>query len=163
MPDHPQPRLFREVKFDVPGRLFCHSMPGRMEPVARSVDELQALDVKRVVSLVEEWKTAPHAAAVQSGGPWLYISLPIPDYGIPIDVTPFLGLVRETAADLQHGKSVLVHCGAGIGRTGTFAVAVKMACGLPLQEATQRVTSARSGPENEKQRSFLKAVSQLLP
>jgi protein-tyrosine phosphatase len=46
-----------------------------------------------------------------------------------------------------NGQNVLLHCAAGIGRTGTAAACVLKRLGLPVDEALQRVREAGSNPE----------------
>lgn len=48
-----------------------------------------------------------------------------PDFGVPKTVTPFLRFLRDIrrsgGLDSSHGPAV-VHCSAGIGRSGTFCL-----------------------------------------
>ena len=64
----------------------------------------------------------------------------------------------EIAESLKTGQNVLVHCGAGIGRTGTFAVLVLMRLRLGLEEAMTFVKVAGSCPETSGQRGFLERM-----
>ena len=52
---------------------------------------------------------------------------------------------------LRAGESVLLHCAAGLGRTGTAAACVLKALGLETREALQRVREAGSNPQNAEQ------------
>ena len=50
-----------------------------------------------------------------------------PDYGVPESVSPFMTLNRRVMNFWSKDKGpILVHCSAGVGRTGTF-IAVDMA------------------------------------
>ena len=50
-----------------------------------------------------------------------------PDYGVPESVSPFMTLNRRVMNSWSKDKGpILVHCSAGVGRTGTF-IAVDMA------------------------------------
>ncbi|MFP3868502.1 MAG: hypothetical protein ACLFUU_10110 [Desulfobacteraceae bacterium] len=54
------------------------------------------------------------------------------------------------------GKGVLLHWGAGKGRTGMFAIATLMALGLSETEARQRINDAGSYPERPAQQEALR-------
>ena len=74
---------------------------------------------------------------------------------MPADVPAFKEFISELAAALVQGNGVVLHCNAGIGRTGTAAVAILRSLGVELQEATSWVADAGSGPETPAQRAFL--------
>ncbi|MEO5672109.1 MAG: tyrosine-protein phosphatase, partial [Ramlibacter sp.] len=59
--------------------------------------------------------------------------------------------VHQIADALRRGDAVMMHCAAGIGRTGTTAACVLKALGLSNDEALQRVLDAGSNPENAHQ------------
>ncbi|HET6914481.1 MAG TPA: tyrosine-protein phosphatase [Acidimicrobiales bacterium] len=73
---------------------------------------------------------------------------PIPDLHAPSPdrVRPFL---EQLAERVQSGRSLLMHCGAGIGRAGTMAAALLMHMGISHGDALSAVASARpmAGPE----------------
>ena len=64
-------------------------------------------------------------------------SIPLKDFSVPLldDFTVFLRVVHQA---LEQGK-VLVHCQAGLGRTGTMAAAYWVNKGLSVNEATKRI------------------------
>ena len=86
------------------------------------------------------------------------LSFPIGDYGTPSDQDAYLKLVRDIVRRLSQGQKILIHCGAGIGRTGTLAIAVLMALGTAYEQAAQRVLEAGSKPETDQQQDFLRRV-----
>ena len=160
--------MFREVRLPqgVHGRLFLHAMPARTETWAEFVAVARAHGLTRMVSLTAEaeiaQKSAAYAEAVRRGElPCTRVSLPVPDFGVPEERTAFAELSREVAAQLRAGERVLVHCGAGIGRTGMFAACVLIALGLSAQEALAVVRAAGSAPETEEQRALVSACAEL--
>jgi protein-tyrosine phosphatase len=71
-------------------------------------------------------------------------------------------LVDELAERLRSGATLLVHCGAGIGRTGTIAIGVLLALGLDQATAERVVAEARpgAGPEVGAQRELVAWLAQ---
>jgi len=62
---------------------------------------------------------------------------------------------------LEQGEGVLLHCGAGIGRAGTIAIAVLLAMGEPLDVARRTVADHRpmAGPEAGAQSELVTALA----
>ena len=125
---------------------------------------LAQVDATTVVCLIEarelndrypayvEWlRSAPTERAV-----WH----PIPDLHAP-SVDDAATLVAELVDRLDRGQVLLVHCAAGIGRTGTIATAVLLAMGVDLDSALATVRASRpmAGPEAGVQRALLEALA----
>ena len=154
--------MFRAVKLSagIHGKLYLHSMPGRCEPLKSAVQEIERCGVNRIVCLApsEEItrKSPKYAKTIQAG------SLPcerdvceVPDFGVPSDRCAFAGVVHATACRLREGQTVLVHCGAGIGRTGMFAICVLLALGVSEPEAHEIAATAGSCPERPEQNKLI--------
>lgn len=92
-----------------------------------------------------------------SGAMWW----PIPDFDAP-PLDSALSLVAEVAARLSAGTGVMVHCGAGMGRSGTVAAALLIHLGVPLDEALATVAESRpgAGPEVGAQKDLLARMSE---
>lgn len=159
--------IFREVTLPegVPGRLLLHSMPGRDEPWSEFLKAAASAGVTDLVCLTP-WaemraKSPEYAAAVESGGalPFEFHSAPVPDFDLPKDPDLFLRHVVETGKRLESGAVVLIHCGAGIGRTGTVAVCVLRQLGVRYETAVRQVREAGSGPETEPQRELARSLA----
>jgi hypothetical protein len=89
---------------------------------------------------------------------------PIDDGGVAHDET-MLDLVGDLVERLGAGQSIVVHCGAGIGRTSlACGLALVALSGRPLDEALAEVRAARSGagPENPVQRAHLDRLADRL-
>ena len=65
--------------------------------------------------------------------------LPIPDFGVPTK-SDMEQAIQQTIAYAQAGQHIVIHCSAGIGRTGLFmAYLAKRRLGLSGAEALQWV------------------------
>ncbi len=152
----------------VHGKLILHSMPGRYENLAHVWDDLNSLGVGAIVCLAPldeiREKSPMYAAAIQAGTvPCPIRLLPVRDYQGPDNDQVFRQMAVETADRLRRGEAVLVHCGAGMGRTGMFAIGVLMALGLSTDEARHAVEAAGSKPERSAQEEALRRLGQQLP
>jgi len=77
-----------------------------------------------------------------------FLHLPMQNLGLPRELAAFRDGVRQAANSLTAGDAVLLHCAAGIGRTGSAAACMLKQLGLPTDDALQRVRDAGSNPEN---------------
>jgi len=157
--------LFRKVEVpdNAAGQLLLHSMPGRGEKIHECWTEIKAIPIHSIVSLTSDdeiaHKSPSYSSAIANGTvPCERWTLPVKDYGIPENKDEFWRLSVRVAESLKSGQNVLVHCGAGIGRTGTFATLVLMGLRLQLEEALRRVKAAGSGPETSEQHAFLERM-----
>lgn len=144
----------------VPGKLVLNSMPGRYEALEQMWKQIETEGVQLIVSLAppEEIrsKSPAYGRALESKTvPCAVESFPITDRGVPEDRTGFWSLASTVAQKLRAGSRVLIHCGAGIGRTGTLAICVLLALGEPQAGATRAVSAAGSHPETDAQRDLV--------
>lgn len=72
------------------------------------------------------------------------IWFPIPDFDAP-PAEVVRPLVRDIASMLEAGGDVIMHCSAGLGRTGTIAILVLVELGIPVDLAVKQVAMARPG------------------
>ena len=162
--------MYRAVTLPVGvnGRLYLGSMPGRYEVFQHALRAIAEHGITRVVCLVPsdelQDKSPLYARAVREERvPWAHETFPIEDFEAPADREAFLALARRAAARLAAGETILVHCAAGIGRTGTLAVCVLLALGLSATEARAAVRRAGSSPQTAAQEEVVHWVAGLDP
>jgi protein-tyrosine phosphatase len=85
---------------------------------------------------------------------------PVPDFHAP-HIDDARQLVLELRQRIESGETLLVHCGAGIGRSGTIAAAILITMGASLEDALATVAAHRpmAGPEAGAQRDLLVALA----
>ena len=73
------------------------------------------------------------------------------NFGLPEDPAAFRRDIAAIAQQVRNGDVVLLHCAAGLGRTGTAAACLLKALGMEAREALQSVREAGSNPQNAEQ------------
>ena len=155
--------MFRVVKLPnhIPGRIFLHNMLGHYgQSLEDTFQEVKLCKINRIISLASieeiEQKSPDYWRMLTIGElPCAYECFAIPDFGIPQDHQCFDGFVRAVAGRVLTGENILIHCGAGIGRTGTFACCLLTTLGIPTEEALKIVCEAGSGPETSEQEGLI--------
>lgn len=143
-----------------PGQVWLSPMPGRFQPWPSFMAEARRLRLARIVCLapldeVAELSPDYHAAVVTGHLPCRWQALPMRNFGIADELSAFEDGIAEVADGLGRGEAVLLHCAAGIGRTGTAAACLLKRLGLPADEALRRVRQAGSNPESALQSGLI--------
>lgn len=137
-------------------RLAAMAMPG-------SVDDLTWLrrhGIDVLVSLTED--PVPRQWVNDAG--LLAVSVPVPDMEAPTDRQ--LDHVLETIQKANtSGMGVAVHCGAGLGRTGTVLAAYFVTQGMAPRDAVDKVRNLRPGSieTTEQERAIERFAARRLP
>ncbi len=86
-----------------------------------------------------------------------FVSFPIPDMGIPTSVEKFASLSKMLLQQVDAGVNTLVHCHAGIGRSGLMAAGMLLHCDLSPQQAFAHISKMRGVrvPETHQQKDWL--------
>lgn len=85
---------------------------------------------------------------------------PIADLHAP-DAAAMAPLLDDLRARLDAGGTLVVHCGAGIGRAGTVAAALLIGHGASLDDALATVRASRpmAGPQDPSQLALLRELA----
>ena len=107
-------------------------------------DEASELQLEREEELCQEQGIA-------------FRSVPIPDRGIPSAEVNMTELAGELAGLLAEGKSIVVHCRQGIGRSAVMVASVLVASGENAALAYQKIEKARGRPvpDTQEQRAWV--------
>jgi protein-tyrosine phosphatase len=98
-----------------------------------------------------------------------FISFPIPDRGLPVSRREASKIARSVATGLRDGRSIAMHCRAGIGRSSVIAACALICSGIEAEEALALIRAARGliVPDTDEQRdrvvAFGKAQSGEVP
>jgi atypical dual specificity phosphatase len=122
----------------LPGELAGSGRPGRYSRLEEDLDFLHREEVRVIVSLLES--TSNLVEYGQAG--FEAHHFPVEDF-----TAPDLEQVAEACAiienSLARGSRVLVHCNAGIGRTGAILACSLVHRGESAEEAVRRVRQRR--------------------
>jgi protein-tyrosine phosphatase len=156
-----------ELPFGLKGRVFRGRMPYSLFDLRGAVIAAAArAGVDVVVLLAEDdeclLRTDHDLAALYKERGWSVLKMPIADQGVPAEasVELFRSCVFEARACADGGRNVLVHCLAGVGRTGLFlACLARVVLGLEPEAAIDWVRKYVPGAvEVEEQRRFVGTV-----
>lgn len=124
--------------FVIEGLLAGMERPGTFARLRNDLEFLQLQRIRAIVSLTESPLDKPF---IEEFG-FRYLHLPVTDFMPPSpgQIEEFLRFLRAAEAD---GIAVVVHCGAGLGRTGTLLACALVSRGLAAGEAIDQVRTLR--------------------
>jgi protein-tyrosine phosphatase len=150
-----------KLPFLLPGSIFRSPMPFSQFDRSSVWTKFQEEKIDLVVILVEQQEYLVFAG---KDLPALYRSqgldvqhIAVPDFGIPEDLESWKNGLETAAMAAGDGKNVVVHCLAGIGRTGIFlACLAKQVLNMEGEEAINWVRKSVPGAmENSRQEDFV--------
>ena len=152
---------FYKIELIGSGFLAVMAKPVPGEWIDDEFSGLRAVGLRQVVSLLEnheayELGLAEEEQLCEKHG-LTFISYPIPDRGLPLTVNGFKELTKAIYHQSAGGDSTVVHCRAGIGRTGLVAAGVLLHAAFGAEEAFDHISKVRGVevPDTEDQRNWL--------
>ena len=122
----------------LPGQLAGSGRPGRYSPIERDLAFLRQKGIDVIISLLES--TLNLEEYVEAGFDTHHF--PVEDFTAPtLDQTADACGIIETS--IAGGNGVLVHCNAGIGRTGTLLACFLAHQGVEPEAAVRRIRAER--------------------
>jgi protein-tyrosine phosphatase len=146
----------------MPGRLAIMARPRADDWLELDIAGWKASGVNLVVSLLEREEVSELGLQRESelcrASGIEFISFPIPDRGVP-EAQPTLEMARSIADGIASGRSIAVHCRAGIGRSSIIAACAMICSGIEAGEAIALIKAARGVivPDTEEQRDWVVA------
>ncbi|WP_422044435.1 protein-tyrosine phosphatase family protein [Roseateles sp.] len=124
------------------------------------MDEARRRKLNLVVCLnpleeVAQLSPAYHKAISEGRLPFRWQHLPMRDFGLGADPAAFRLGVEQIGNSLILGEQVLLHCAAGIGRTGTVAACVLKHLGASRDQALSAVRAAGANPQSAVQSTWI--------
>jgi protein-tyrosine phosphatase len=146
------------------GRLAIAARPRGGDWLDDEADGWRRAGIDVIVSLLEEDEAAQldladEAKAAAANG-IRFLTLPIPDRGVPASATAAASLIAAILEALEEGKNVAVHCRQGLGRSGLISAGVLVSSGLSPEQSIAVVSFARrqTVPETPEQRSWIQRL-----
>ena len=129
---------------------------------------MEKLGITHVVSLLETNEAKAlglqNEATLCASNNIGFINFPIEDMSLPSDFDAFVAIADELHRMAKIGAQIVIHCRAGIGRSGMLACAVVMNEKINSSKAIKIVANARGLdiPDTAEQRDFIHLLDERL-
>jgi protein-tyrosine phosphatase len=151
------------IAIQAPGRIAIMARPRAGDWLEMEINAWKSSGVDVVVSLLEHEEVAElglQREAELCGSCGIdFMSFPIPDRGLPASRQEASRLARSLAAGLRDGRTIAIHCRAGIGRSSVIAACAMILSGSEAEEALALIAAARGliVPDTDEQRDWVVA------
>jgi len=149
------------IELPAAGRIAISARPRAEDWLETEVGEWKASGLDMVVSLLESDEVSElglqrEAELCRSSG-IEFLAFPIPDRGVPEDEAEMLQIASSIASGIADGRSVAIHCRAGIGRSSMIAACALICSGIEAGDALARIKTARglTVPDTDEQREWV--------
>ena len=128
---------------------------GSSNPTDSQLKRLYHEGFRSIISLLDEGEESPNYEIEEvEGMGFKRYSIPVKDFSAP-SLDDFKAFLEAVHRALEYGK-VLIHCQAGLGRTGTMAAAYWIDKGLSVNEAIKKIRKSNPSfvPSDEQENSL---------
>ncbi|WP_372985976.1 ATP-binding cassette domain-containing protein [Marinobacter sp.] len=140
------------------GQLAGMSSPGLLDDLEDDLRALQRVGVTTLISLTETLPETTRLSGIGVESIWC----PFRDMAAPA-ITQAVGLCKQIQEITNSGGIVAIHCGAGLGRTGTILAAYLIWEGKEALDALETVRQMEPGwVQSEVQAEFLERYARFL-
>jgi protein-tyrosine phosphatase len=143
------------------GFVAIMARPSLEADAAASIINIARLGIQQVVSLLEPREARSlgldsEREQVKAHGMG-FKSFPIPDMGLPASVEEYALLSKKLFEQVNAGVNTLIHCQAGIGRSGLMVAGILLHCDMDPQQAFAHASKMRGirVPETPEQEQWL--------
>ncbi|MDZ4858625.1 MAG: tyrosine protein phosphatase [Candidatus Hydrogenedentes bacterium] len=130
-----------------PGRLAITPRPRGGDWLSDDLRNLHDAGIDSVVSLLTKAEESEFALrseeALAAASGMRFYSLPIADRSVPESMHEVSDTLLRLEGELANGQNVAFHCRQSIGRAPMIAACVLALTGVDVQEAFQRISTAR--------------------
>jgi len=143
------------------GFVAIMACPSLEEDADASIINIARLGIQQVISLLEPNEARNlglngEREQVKAHGMG-FMSFPIPDMGLPPSVEEYARLSKKLFNQVNAGVNTLIHCHAGIGRSGLMVAGILLHCNMDPQQAFAYASKMRGirVPETPEQEQWL--------
>ncbi len=151
------------------GSLSVMAKPISGEWIEDEFSGIARLGINRIVSLLESHEYRDlgleNEDELTEKNGMEFVSYPIKDRGLPKSISEYLSFTKRLYHEAAGGLNTVVHCRAGIGRTGLIAAGVLLHCGFEPTEAFQLISKKRGVevPDTREQIDWVKESYAAMP
>ena len=145
------------------GFVAIMARPSLETDAAASIINIARLGIQQVVSLLEPSEARNLGLDAEreqvKAHAMGFVSFPIPDMGLPPSVEEFAQLAKKLFNQVNAGVNTLIHCQAGIGRSGLLVAGMLLHCDMDPQQAFAYASKMRGirVPETPEQEKWLES------
>ncbi|MFT5258798.1 MAG: protein-tyrosine phosphatase [Saprospiraceae bacterium] len=142
---------------------FLAAMPKPpSETLPAAISSISQQKVNQIICLLEVAETTSlglkKEAELTQQYSMQFLQYPIEDLHLPASVASFSALSQQLYQDIKQGVNTVIHCRAGIGRTGMLCAAILANAGFSAPQAIDHISNHRGVkvPDTDEQVEWLR-------